>query len=223
MQWHVTLLITHKLLLSCTTVYKTAPLLFCPHKWEFILRVSCPQHSCFIPALKWIASSKDLFPTSVIFKGKKKHQVPYFSSVEHLSSTTKNVSHLTFHYKISPFPGEQKAFQNHLGTKPERVFPKTEGIQQPDLNLHVTSLQLWKWTASLVINQICQNSSFRLRLKHLSELYTHTEYTQWVPVVCSCISRSSPPSKHLADTIHFSCLVHSSIASEIMHFIYVYS
>lgn len=100
MQWNMTLQITHKLLLSYTTIYKTAPLLFCPHKWEFfIFCVSCPHHSCFIPS-----SSKDLFPTSVIFKEKKKAQLPNIFSVENLSPTTKILSHLRFHYKIPAFP-----------------------------------------------------------------------------------------------------------------------
>lgn len=155
---------------------------------------------------------------------KKKHQVPNLFSVEDLSSTTKILSHLKFHYKIPSFPGEQKAFQNHLWTKPERAFPKTEGIQQPDLNLHMTSLQLWKSTASLIINLNCQNSTFRFHLKCFFRITdtqsTHKDFPLPVPASHAPVLH---PSTWQPDTIHFSCLAHNNIDSEIKHFICFYS
>lgn len=80
------------------------------------------------------------FATSMIFK-KQKYQAK-FSSIEGLSPTTKIPFHLRFDYEIFSFPGYQRDFQNYLRTKPERIFPKTKRIQQHDLNLAMTSLQL---------------------------------------------------------------------------------
>lgn len=219
-----------------------------------VFYTSYPHHSCFIPDLKLI-SSKDLSsmtPKDILwlaidhlgpiitfilfcmfqqnsqpqwYSRKKKYQAK-FSGIEDLSPTTKIMFHLRFDYEMSSFPGDRRGFQNYFQTTPEKVFPKTERTQHPDLNLLTTSLQLWKCILSLIINLNCQNTSFRVHLKHFSVLYRHTEYTdiQWITHVYSYTSGSSLPSKPWqTDTIYFLCIVYSNIDSEIMHFVYVYS
>lgn len=140
MQRNVTFQITHKLFLSYTKIYKTAPLLFCSHKWEFfIFCVSCPHHLCFIPALKMIASSKDLFPTSMTFKGNKRAPSTKSFSAERTSHLLLKFCPISdFIMKYPLFQENKKLFRTTYGLSQKVYFPK-----QKEFN-SLTRIRIWQ-------------------------------------------------------------------------------